>query len=81
MKDTKTVYQNLPIVLSPPPPPPLYKDDIIYTEEGDKATLMNKIFVPQNELDETKAPIPPDIHLPEHSVNHLSTSLSSLKLC
>ena len=35
---------------------------------------MNNFFVPQTELDETKATIPPDIHLPEHSLNHLSTS-------
>ena len=25
--------------------PPLYKDDIVYTEEADKATLMNGFFV------------------------------------
>ena len=34
---------------------PLYKDDIIYTEEDDKATLMNNFFVAQTELDETQA--------------------------
>ena len=54
--------------------PPLYKDDIIYTEEDDKATLMNNFFVAQTELDETQATFPPDITLPEHSLNSLSTS-------
>ena len=54
--------------------PPLYKDDIIYTEEGDKATLMNNFFVAQSELDETQATLPPDITLPEHSLNFLSSS-------
>ena len=53
---------------------PLYKDDIIYTEEDDKATLMNNFFVPQTELDETQAILPPDITLPEHSLSFLSTS-------
>ena len=54
--------------------PPLYKDDIIYTEEDDKATLMNNFFVAQTELDETQATFPPDITLPEHSLKFLSTS-------
>ena len=54
--------------------PPLYKDDIFYTEEDDKATLMNNFFVAQTELDETQATFPPDITLPEHSLNFLSTS-------
>ena len=54
--------------------PPLYKDDIIYTEEDDKATLMNNFFVAQTELDETQATLPPDITLPEHNLNLLSTS-------
>ena len=53
--------------------PPLYKYDIIYTEEDDKATLMNNFIVAQTELDETQATIPPDIPLPEHDLNFLST--------
>ena len=35
---------------------------------------MITFFVAQAELDETKATIPPDIPLPEHSFNRLSTS-------
>ena len=54
--------------------PLLYKDNIIYTKEDDKATLMNNFFVAQTELDETQATLPPDITLPEHSLNLLSTS-------
>ena len=68
--------------------PTLYKIDIIYTEEDDKATLMNNFFLAQTELDETQATLPPDITLPEHSLNFLSTSLfevetmlKSLQLC
>ena len=53
---------------------PLYKDDIIYTKEDDKATLMNNFFVAQTELDESQATLPPDITFPEHSLNFLSTS-------
>ena len=59
--------------------PPLYKDDIIYTEEDDKATLMNNFFVAQTELDETQATLPPDITLPEHSLSFLSTSPFEVK--
>ena len=54
--------------------PPLYKDDIIYTEEDDKATPMNNFFVAQTELDKTQATFQPDITLPEHSLNFLSSS-------
>ena len=54
--------------------PPLYKDDIIYTEEDDKVTLMNNFFVAQTELDRTQATLPLDITLSEHSLNFLSTS-------
>ena len=35
---------------------------------------MNNFFVAQTELDETQATLPPDITLPEHSLNFLSTS-------
>ena len=35
---------------------------------------MNNLFVAQTELDETKATIPPDIPLPEQSLNFISTS-------
>ena len=44
------------------------------TKEDDKATLVNNFFVAQTELDETKATISPDIPVPEHSINILSTS-------
>ena len=44
------------------------------TEEDDKATLMNNFFVAQTELDETQTTLPPDITLPDHSLNFLSTS-------
>ena len=35
---------------------------------------MNTFFVAHTELDKTKTTIPPDIPLPEHSLNLLSTS-------
>ena len=35
---------------------------------------MNNFFVAQTELDEAQATLPPDITLPEHSLNFLSTS-------
>lgn len=67
--------------------PPLYKDDTVYTEEADKARLMNDFFVGQTELDETNATLSFDIPRPGHSLNSVSTSpfevesvLKSLKL-
>ena len=47
-------------------------------EEEDKASP-NNFFVAQTELDETQATIPPDIPLPEHSLNFLSTSHFEVK--
>ena len=35
---------------------------------------MNNFFVAQTELDETQATLPPDITLPKHSLNFLSTT-------
>ena len=54
-------------------------DDIIYTEEDDKATLMNNFFVARTEFDKTQATLPPDITLPEHSLIFLSTLPSEVE--
>ena len=54
--------------------PPLCKDDIVHTEEADKASLMNDFFVEQTILDESNATLPPNIDLPENNLNSISTS-------
>ena len=41
--------------------PPLCKDDIVHTEEADKASMMNDFFVEQTILDETNVSLPPNI--------------------
>ena len=54
--------------------PPLCKDDIVHTEEADKASLMNDLFVEQTILDESNATLPPNIDPPENNLNSISTS-------
>ena len=54
--------------------PPLCKDDIVLTEEVDKASLMNEFFVEQTILDESNATLPPNINPPENNLNSISTS-------
>ena len=54
--------------------PPLLKDDKIYTEEIDKASLMNDFFVGQTILDESKAPLPPTVPPSDNSLNSILTS-------
>lgn len=67
--------------------PPLNKDDAIYTEESDKATIMNAFFAGQSVLNETNATLPPVIPRRQHELNTLFTTpqevqsiLSSLPL-
>ena len=54
--------------------PPLLKDDKIYTEEIDKASLMNDFFVGQTILDESKASLPPTVPPSDNSLNSILTS-------
>ena len=51
-----------------------FQDDIIYTEDDDKATLMNNFFLAQTVLDETQATIPPDIPIPGHSLDFFTST-------
>ena len=53
--------------------PPLCKDDIVHTEEADKASMMNYFFVEQTILDET-CYTPLNIDPPENNLNSMSTS-------
>ena len=45
-----------------------------FTEEADKATLMNDFFVGQTMLDESKASLPPDVPMSNNNLNSTSTS-------
>ena len=54
--------------------PPLCKDDIVHTEEANKASIMNDFFVEQTILDETNASLPPNIDPPENNLYSISTS-------
>ena len=54
--------------------PSLYNDDTVFTEEIDKATLLNDFFVEQTNLDESNASLPPDVPVSENNLNYISTS-------
>ena len=54
--------------------PPCYNDDTVFTEEIDKATLLNDFFVEQTKLDESNVSLPPDVPISENNLNSISTS-------
>ena len=54
--------------------PPLCKDDIVHTEEADKASMMNDFFVEQTIIEETNASLPPNIDPSENNFNSISIS-------
>ena len=51
--------------------PQFCKDDIVHTEEADKASIMNDFFIEQIILDETNASLPPNIDPPENNLNSI----------
>ena len=58
--------------------PPLHHDDAVFTEEPDKASLLNDFFVGQTNLDESQASLPPDAPIPDNNLNFISTSPSEV---
>ena len=58
--------------------PPLHHDDAVFTEEPDKASLLNDFFVGQTNLDESQASLPPDAPIPDNNLNSISTSPSEV---
>ena len=58
--------------------PPLHHDDAVFTEEPDKASLLNYFFVGQTNLDESQASLPSDTPTPDNNLNSISTSPSEV---
>ena len=58
--------------------PPLHHDDAVFTEEPDKASLLNDFFVGQTNLDESQASLPSDTPTPDNNLNSISTSPSDV---
>ena len=54
--------------------PPLHDGNTIYTDETDKASLLNDFFVGQTILDESQASLPSDIPSSDNNLNNISTS-------
>ncbi|MES9994358.1 MAG: reverse transcriptase family protein [Candidatus Thiodiazotropha sp.] len=52
--------------------PPLCKDDIIYTNENDKANILNLFFTEQTILDDSNATLPTVNQTPPHKLESIS---------
>ena len=68
-------------------PPPLVKDDIVHSDETEKANILNDFFAEQTVLNEINASLPADSPQPPYGLDSLSTTpqevemiLKSLKL-
>ena len=53
-------------------PPPLVKDDIVYSDETEKANIMNGFFAEQTVLNESNASLPADVPQPPYGPDSLS---------
>ena len=60
--------------------PPLIKNEDIYSEDMDKANLLNQLFAEQTHLDETNSTLPPDIPLPPQSLDLISTTPQEVEI-
>ena len=60
--------------------PPLIKNEDIYSEDMDKANLLNQFFAEQTHLDETNSTLPPDIPLPPQSLDLISTTPQEVEI-
>ena len=58
--------------------PLLHHDNAVFTEEPDKASLLNDCFVGQTNLDESQASLPSDTPIPDNNLNSISTSPSEV---
>lgn len=71
----KDWWRSLKYFVTPEQPstlPPLYKDDIIYTNEYDKANISNQLFTEQTLLDDSNATLPTLNHIPPHKLESIS---------
>ena len=58
--------------------PPLRKDDIIYTNDKDKANILNQFFTEQSTLDDSNASLPSINHALPYKLD--SISITSLEV-
>ena len=54
--------------------PPLCKNGIIYTDDKDKANILNQFFTDQSILDDTNSTLPPLNQIPQHKLESISIS-------
>ena len=52
--------------------PPLCKDDMVYTNENEKANILNQFFTEQTILDDSNATLPTVNHIPPHKLESIS---------
>ena len=73
----KDWWRTLKYFITPEQPatvPPLCKNGIIYTDDKDKANILNQFFTDQSILDDTNATLPPLNQIPQHKLESISIS-------
>ena len=73
--DQKDWWRTLKYFITPEQPstfPPLCKDDMVYTNENEKANILNQFFTEQTILDDSNATLPTVNHIPPHKLESIS---------
>lgn len=73
----KDWWRTLKYFISPEQPatiPPLCKDGIIYTDDKEKANILNQFFTDQSVLDDSNSSLPSINHIPPHKLESISIS-------
>ena len=73
----KDLWKTLKPFISPDQPstfPPLGKDDIVYTNDEDKANILNQFFTVQTILDDSNASLPSVNQIPAYKLESISIS-------
>ena len=71
----KDWWRTLKYFITPEQPstfPPVCKDDMVYTNENEKANILNQFFTEQTILDDSNATLPTVNHIPLHKLESIS---------
>ena len=59
--------------------PPLNENGDIYSDNTDKATLLNYYFTEQSSLDHSNANLPADLNIPDFTLNSISLTANEVE--
>ena len=75
MEDTKDFYQpNRTSSI-----PPLNVNGDIFSDNTDKATMLNGYFTEQSSLDDSNANLPADLNIPDFTLNSISITANEVE--